>query len=144
MEVKNNIKYYTVFIENPSNPARVDLDTGVIEVNLLAWYLLTDFEKQFVLLHERGHFELQTLNEIDADLYALEKLAFSERESLKQFIVAVKKISKNDPARIEAAKVNALKFAAKAGSKEAEQLLKKVTYKDYIDINEQIKLYKNG
>ena len=143
MEV-NNIKYYSVFKENPRNPARVDLDTGVIEVNLLAFYLLTDFEKKFVLLHELGHYNLQTLSEIDADYYALERLAFTERNSLKQFIDAVKKISKNDPVRIEAAKVNALKFAAKAGSEEAEQLLKKVTYKDYIDINEQIKLYKNG
>lgn len=144
MEVKNKIKYYSVFKENPSNPARVDLDTGVIEVNLLAFYLLTDFERKFVILHEQGHYEKQTLNEVEADLYALERLAFTEKESLKQFVNAVKKISRNDNYRIEAAKINALKFAAKDGSKEAKQQLKKVVYKDYIDIYEQIKLINNG
>jgi hypothetical protein len=53
------------------NIARVNRQTGVIELDPSIWETLPELERDFVLLHERGHMELQTASEFAANQYAI-------------------------------------------------------------------------
>ena len=58
-----SIRVLPVFPERPSNPARTDLVTGEIEINKARWEQLSPEEREFVLYHEVGHYQLQTFDE---------------------------------------------------------------------------------
>lgn len=53
--------------------ARVNRATGVLYLNPAIWDNLTPDEREFVLLHENGHLELQTASEYQANRYAVGK-----------------------------------------------------------------------
>lgn len=119
------ILYLPTFPENPSNPARVDVRTGEIEINSARWNRLTDAEKAFVLKHEEGHYEGQTFDEVKADQYALRQLALKKPYSLRDYLYAVDAISYGNKRRVNQAKYDVLKIAAANGSQEAKELLER-------------------
>lgn len=119
----SSIQFLPIFPERPSNPARVNIRTGDIEINRARWNELSAKEREFVLLHERGHYKQQTLNEVVADRYALERLALREPYSLINYLNAVDKISYGNIERVSAAQFDTLRIAAANGSMKAEQLL---------------------
>ena len=55
------------------NPATTDLGTGIIDLHP-SFYKLSTNRKKFVLAHEKGHFNLQTMDELKADNYAIEQV----------------------------------------------------------------------
>ncbi len=118
------VTYLPNFPTNPSNPARVHVPTGKVEINQSVWQFLTPEERAFVLAHEEGHYKLQTFDERQADQYALKQLACKKKNSLWNFITSVRSISKNDPQRVYAAEKSALQVAASKGSSEAKELLR--------------------
>ena len=52
------------------NPATTDLDTGIIELHP-SFFSLDTNSKKFVLAHEKGHYKLQTINEVEADNFGI-------------------------------------------------------------------------
>ena len=114
---------YPLFPENPSNPARISLRTGVLEINEQAFAMLPEAAQRFVIQHEIGHYALQTYDEHRADEYALKKLALKRPNSLWNAIQTVRMIARDDPKREHAIEYKALKIAADDGSTEAQRLL---------------------
>lgn len=125
------IKYLPIFNDNPDNPARCEVATGVIEINKFIWQFLTPEQREFVLAHEKGHYERQTFDEVQADQYALEKLKLRKKNSLWNYVKSVRAISHDDPLRCRNAERNALQVAADNGSKEAKQLLQSERYRQF-------------
>lgn len=117
------ITYLPVFPENPGNPARCEVATGNIEVNNEAFRVLPDYQREFVIEHEKGHYYRQTFDEVTADSYALQQLALKKKNSLWNYVLSVRNISHGDPRRVRAAEIGALKVAAKNGSADAQRLL---------------------
>ncbi len=117
------ITYLPIFPENPGNPARCEVATGNIEVNNDAFRVLPDYQREFVLEHEKGHYYKQTFDEVTADAYALQQLALKKKNSLWNHVLSVRNISHGDPRRVRAAEMGALKIAAKNGSADAQRLL---------------------
>ncbi len=118
------ITYLPIFNDNPDNPARCEVKTGKIQVNNLIYSLLPDYQKEFVLQHELGHYYRQSYNEVVADQYALEQLKLQKPNSLWNFVKSVRAISHEDPVRCYAAEQAALQVAADKGSDYAKKLLK--------------------
>ncbi len=116
------------FRHSPGNPARCHIPTGTIEINGALWPFLTPEQQEFVLNHERGHRDLKTYNEVEADNYALNKMALKKPYSLRNHIDSVKTISKGNQERVHNAQVMALRVAAKDGSTEAARLLQLPMY----------------
>ncbi len=74
--------------EKSLNLASIDLDTGIITVN--NQFLKLDlFTQNFILEHEKGHYENQNLNEFEADNYAFLKLRNTKPESLKNIVISL-------------------------------------------------------
>lgn len=119
------IKWFESFPENPTNPARTDMQNGVIEINRQAYNLLPKHTRQFVLMHEIGHFVLKTLDECKADDYALSKMALKTQYSLKNHIDSVYLLARDDVRRKKHALMSVLTVMASIGDKEAIELLKK-------------------
>lgn len=119
----HSITYLPVFPENPGNPARVEVATGIIEVNNEAFRILPDYQREFVMEHEKGHYYRQTFDEVTADAYALQQLALKKKNSLWNYVKSVRNISHGDPRRVHAAEKAALQVAAKNGSADAQRLL---------------------
>ncbi len=67
-----------------STPARVHRPSGTIYLNGRIFSNYADYEQKLIILHEQGHYELQTRDEVEADAYALEKFTGSELYSLKK------------------------------------------------------------
>lgn len=68
-------------------PARVNLDTEVVEVNAPVFYTCTPWQQKMILGHEEGHVALDTVDdEIAADRYSIEKFAGSEAYSLRRMV----------------------------------------------------------
>lgn len=121
--MQQSIRFLPTFPERPTNPARVNVRTGDIEINSARWAELSGEEREFVLQHEIGHYKRKTFDEISADEYALSKLALKKPYSLINYLNAVDKISYSNPVRVSAAQFNTLKIAAANGSEEAKKLL---------------------
>lgn len=117
------VVHYPVFRDNPSNPARVDMGTGVVEVNDQAMMMLPDYAQRFVMAHERGHWALRSFDEQAADDYALSRSALREPESLWKHVKSVRMVAREDPGRERHAAHSALRIAAREGSEEAKRLL---------------------
>lgn len=121
--MKFTIEYRPIY--NTSNPASVNVRTGVITVNTCVWWAYSDFEQKTILLHEKWHAITQnTCNEIDCDEFAFSQIAGTEPNSLIQYVDLIQQLSGEDSERFVAAQKRALHWAAKNGSKEANQLLK--------------------
>lgn len=121
--MQQSIRFLPTFPERPTNPARVNVRTGDIEINSARWAELSGAEREFVLQHEIGHYKRKTFDEISADEYALSKLALKKPYSLINYLNAVDKISYSNPERVSAAQFNTLQIAAANGSEEAKKLL---------------------
>lgn len=117
------IIHFPIFPESPTNPARVDVRSGVIEINDARWRTLSDEQKAFVLQHEVGHYKEQTLDEVKADQYALRQLALKKPYSLRDYLNAVDEVSYGDEQRVNQAKLDVLRIAADNGSENARKLL---------------------
>lgn len=52
--------------------AQVDRNTGELFINPTIWAQLTTDKRDFILLHEKGHLQLQTADEYQANHYAVE------------------------------------------------------------------------
>ncbi len=120
--MKENIVYLPDFGQS-GNPARCHVPTGLIEINGAVWPYLTDTQREYVLNHERGHRDLHTYSETDADNYALKKMALKKPYSLWNHYQNVKSISNNNKERVHNAQIEALRIAAADGSSEARRLL---------------------
>ncbi|MDR3046200.1 MAG: hypothetical protein LBU51_01115 [Bacteroidales bacterium] len=103
------MKYRWVDNNSDVRIAAVDLETGVIEINRQNWNQFSPFEKKYILLHEEGHYKLQTDSEIQADLYAINRVAGIEPKSLKKSIDTLYKVGILDETRIYELYKNALK-----------------------------------
>lgn len=69
-----------------STPAKVNRETGEIFLNSNVWPTLPQPYQAFILEHEKGHYALQTTNELEADHYAFKQLAGTFPESLKNTV----------------------------------------------------------
>lgn len=77
-----------------SNPATVNIETGVVYINKPLWNKLSDYEKAIILLHEEGHYANKSLDEIKADCYAISQYLKdgdtpTKRQQLKKTIFGV-------------------------------------------------------
>ncbi len=118
------IRILPTFPERPTNPARCYVRNGVIEINAARFSQLSPFERNYVLLHETGHYVNQSFNEVAADRYALKHLAFKQPYSLRNYLQAVNEISYGNAERVGNAKKDVLVLAAGRGSEKAKSLLR--------------------
>jgi len=70
-------------------PARVNRQTGQVYLNSRIWDSLSPEIQTFILLHEEGHYQLQTKDELQADNYASKRFLGSQPFSLKKSIEAL-------------------------------------------------------
>lgn len=116
-------------------PASVDMSSGLIDINKSVWSKYTPFEQQFIVEHENGHYFMQTDDEKEADLYALRKMAGTEKNSLKRCIKALAKVGVFETSRmnqiyIEALKLDIEKTGNNLAKKELNNIInKKMSYK---------------
>lgn len=54
-----------------NNPASVDIRKGIVYINRDMWTRLTPYERAIILLHEEGHYRNKSVDEIQADIYAI-------------------------------------------------------------------------
>jgi len=121
--MKFTIEYRPVY--NTSNPASVNVRTGVITVNTCVWWAYSDFEQKVIIAHEKWHaISANTCNEIDCDEYAFNEVAGTEENSLIQYVDLIQQLSGEDSERFIAAQKRALVYAANKGSKKANKILK--------------------
>ena len=73
-------------------PAAMDRETGQMYINPKRFFALTPFQREFVKLHEKGHYVLNTDSELAADEYAFKHLAGTQFRSLKQCIECLEEI----------------------------------------------------
>lgn len=99
-------------------PAAVYMDSGDIEINTSVWHTYTPFQQQFILLHEEGHYRLQTDDETLADRYALHQLYARYPQSLKQSLGTLARLNIPD-SRIEALYRECLLLDAEGGNAKA-------------------------
>ena len=97
-------------------PASVDMSTGVVSINRSVWDRYDDFEKSFVIMHELGHYLLDTDSEYEADEYALRKVYKTAPRSLKRSLQTLCKIRVIDPRRLDNLYRVALDLDAKDGN----------------------------
>lgn len=79
-------------------PAAIDRETGTLFINPRLYFRLTKFQQKFVILHEKGHYILNTDIEEEADAYAFDHLVGTEYRSMKQMIETLETIL--DPNKI--------------------------------------------
>lgn len=113
-----------IFWDRPTNPARTNLLTGDIEINMHRFSRMPEYMQDFVMLHEQGHYELQTFSEVEADRYALSHLALKKPESLWHYVESVSNVSYDNPERVSDAALQTLRIAADKGSGQAKQILR--------------------
>lgn len=75
------------YVDNLNNtPARVNRETGEIQLDRKMWFSLPEPYRKFILEHEKGHYYLQTTNELLADQYAFEQVAGTFNGSLLEMV----------------------------------------------------------
>ena len=126
------IKHVPIFPDNPQNPAKCNIKTGVITLNDSVWNKLTPLEQQYWLAHEEGHIRTRGGSEVEADIYAFKRVAGSQPYSLRDIRRSMQKIIATNPnapeakARIDNNMRLSLQMAAYRGSESAKQLLIKI------------------
>lgn len=108
-------------------PASVDMRTGVISINCSVWGSYDNFEKAFVIMHEIGHYVLDTDSEYEADAYALRHVYKTAPRSLKRSLQTLCKIRVIDPSRLDNLYKEALKLDAADGNEIAEIELQQIS-----------------
>lgn len=108
-------------------PASVDMRTGVISINRSVWGSYDKFEKAFVIMHEIGHYVLDTDSEYEADAYALRHVYKTAPRSLKRSLQTLCKIRVIDPSRLDNLYKEALKLDAADGNEIAEIELQQIS-----------------
>jgi hypothetical protein len=107
--------------------ACVNRDTGTILVNEPLFRQYTSFEQQFILLHEEGHYRLNTQSELDADAYAFDRLVGTQPHSLLQLCEALEHTlpfsSQEHYERVRVQLIRALTWDARHGNRKAEKAL---------------------
>lgn len=101
-----------------SCPAAVNMYDGKIEINKSVWDRFSEFEKRFIIEHERGHFKLQTNSETEADAYAIHRVYKTSPQSLKKSISTLYKVGILDDARLKSLYIEALKIDAISNNNE--------------------------
>ena len=125
------IKHVPIFPDNPKNPAKSNIATGVITINDSVWAQLSPIEQDYWLAHEEGHIRNVFGSEVDADTYAFRKIAGSQMYSLRDIRRTLRKITATNPnapeakARLLNNAQLSLEFASNKGSESAKQLLSK-------------------
>lgn len=114
-------------------PASVDMQTGVVSINRSVWDNYDPFEKQFILWHEVGHYDLDTDSEYEADAYALRHVYKTAPRSLKRSLQTLMKIKVIDITRLEHLYREALKLDARDGNQIAALELEEVTNNYFIN-----------
>lgn len=68
---------FSKVIYDPKQPeiAKVNRNTGTLFLNSTIWTGLPDDQREFVLLHEKGHLLLQTTSEFEANKFAVKNFA---------------------------------------------------------------------
>ena len=89
-----------IMVNNQPEIARVNRKTGVLYLNSDIWDKLPTDQKEFVLLHEKGHLKLNTNNEFRANAYAVKNYVpvdtFSNAELGKRIVVMRSILDKAD------------------------------------------------
>jgi len=79
--------------------ARINRTTGDLYINPDIWHKLNPDQKTVILLHERGHFKLQTPSELKANQYAIEHYlncgSLNDKEFGRRVIVLSDMLNKN-------------------------------------------------
>lgn len=107
-------------------PAAVDMLTGVVSINRSVWNRYDNFEKAFVIMHELGHYVLDTDSEYEADEYALRNVYKTAPRSLKRSLQTLCKIRVLDPMRLSNLYKVALQLDADDGNGIAAIELQKI------------------
>lgn len=107
-------------------PAAVDMDTGVVDVNIDVWENFDEFQRRFIFAHEEGHFRLPTDSELEADIYAINKVAGTAPKSLSRSIETLYKVGIVDDNRFENIYREALEIDYELGNWEAKKELQKL------------------
>lgn len=107
-------------------PASVDMQTGVVSINRSVWNNYDNFEKAFVIMHEVGHYVLDTDSEYEADAYALRHVYRTAPRSLKRSLQTLCKIRVIDPKRLNNLYKEALKLDASDGNEIAQIELEQI------------------
>ncbi|MDR1552547.1 MAG: hypothetical protein LBS69_03665 [Prevotellaceae bacterium] len=124
--MENKITQYKWVDNMGTNPASVDLDTGIVQLNRQTWGSYSKFQQKFIIKHEEGHLNNPYGSEYDADRYALNKMAGTESRSLAKSVHALESIPGVTESRVEKMYVEALKLDASMGNKIAEKELLKI------------------
>lgn len=95
------------------NPAQVDMTTGEVYINADVWPHYTAIQQKFIILHEIGHYSLNTDDETKADSYALARLAGTIPQSLRTVLQEIAAIQFVDDSRLLALYRAALKIDIK-------------------------------
>ncbi len=122
------------FFEENNSPAKVYKKQGLIVINKQEFDLLPDFAKKWVIEHEKGHYFLQTDDEVLADRYATEQLAGSEPGSLMKLYDALTSIAPQAERHAKLAE-DILIIAAQKGSDKAKQILLQAGLAEKLDNN---------
>lgn len=109
-------------------PASVDMQTGVISINKSVWDKYDNFEKNFIVHHELGHYFLDTDSEYKADAYALKHVYKSAPRSLKRALLTLCKIRIIDYKRLDNLYKEALQLDASDGNMDAVLELQNINY----------------
>lgn len=102
-----------------SCPAEIDMATGVVSINKDVWDEYDDFEQKFIILHELGHYTLQTDSETEADKYALQNCYKTAPQSLKRSLQTLYKVGIIDTARMWQLYINSLYLDSQDGNEAA-------------------------
>lgn len=84
-------------------PAAVEWGNGEANllVNALTFPAASDFSRKFYIAHELGHYLLKTDSEEEADAFAIQLLAGTERKSLKKSLMALYELGTIPYSRME-------------------------------------------
>ena len=74
-----------------ASPAAVNLRTGMLYINKAVFDQYPEAWQRFILLHEAGHYILQTFDELKADEYAFHHFV-KEGHSLKDAVLSLKEV----------------------------------------------------
>jgi hypothetical protein len=119
----------TIFVKGMGEtPAKVNRFTGIIKLNPDKWFKIAKPFRKFIIQHEKGHYYLNTSDELLADSFASEHFLGSEKQSLKNSIRALSDVLPfNNPEhkiRLERQIKRALQYSWEHnGNKEAQKLL---------------------
>lgn len=102
-----------------SCPCAVNMRNGVVYVNTSVWGRYDNFEQKFLIMHEVGHYVLDTDSEYEADAYALQKVFNTAPRSLRRSLQTLCKIGVIDPNRLNMLYVEALKLDTSYGNQAA-------------------------